>query len=312
MITAEQATEKVRSAKAKRIKIYPQHVVRASEIGHPCLKYLVLSISNWEDRTPHDAGLEFVFEGGNMIENMAIKDLEEAGFKVYRPEPDKTLKEMKPVITGHLDVRVDFGDGKPITGEIKGLNKYDWDKLNKIEDFFASKKTWIKKYPAQLMIYMYMKAEEDGFFYLKSVPGFQPKFIFIKLDYEYVESLLKKTELIEQHVKEGTKPEGINDIDVCQYCAFKHICLPELKRSSLDLVTDPELEDNLEKWNKLRGSYKEYNQLDKTIKKAINGKEKLVVGDFLIQGVLVERQAKQQVAKFIEASSYWKYKIAKF
>ena len=282
------ALEKVRAAKAKRIKVYPCHVVRASEIGHPCEKYLVLSIANWQDRTPHDAGLEFVFEGGRAVEDIAIKDLEEAGFKVYRPEPDTTLREFKPSITGHLDVRVDFGDlypfGKPITGEVKGLNKYDYDSLNCLQDFFDSKKTWIKKYPAQLMTYMYMKGEEDGFFFLKSMPGLQPKFIFIKLDLVYMEEILKKTERIEKHIAEGTKPEGVDDIAVCQYCGFWHICIPDLKRTALDLITDPELEADLEAWYKLRDGYKEYGHLNKKIKIAFEGHEKLMVGNFLIQG----------------------------
>ena len=308
MINAVKALEKVKEAKAKRIKVYPQHVTRASEIGHPCEKYLVLAITNWEDRTPHDVGLEFVFEGGNLIEDLAIKDLEGAGFKIYRPEPDKTLREFKPAITGHLDVRVDFGDGKPITGEIKGLNKYDFDNLNCLDDFFKSKKTWIKKYPAQLMLYMYMKNEEDGFFYIKSIPGFQPKFIFIKLDLEYVESLLQKTERIEKHIAEGTKPVGINDIAVCERCAFWHICLPEIKRTELDIMTDPELEDKLEQWNNLKDSYKEYNTLDKEIKKTIKGHEKILVGDFLIQGKEIFTKGGTYEKK---ESSYWKYNIVK-
>jgi hypothetical protein len=306
---ATDVVKKIVEAKAKKIKSYPQHVVRASEVGHPCEKYLVLSITNWQDRTPYDPGLQFVFEGGNAVEDLAVKDFEEAGFRIYRPEPDKAIALSKPRITGHSDIRVDFGNGKPITGEIKGLNKYDFDSLNCLEDFFKSKKVWIRKYPAQLMTYMFTYGEEDGFFYLKSIPGFQPKVIFIKLDLEYMESILQKTERIEKHIAEGTCPDGIDDIDVCQRCPFWHICLPELQASELEILTDPELEDKLSRWDELKPLYKEYNELDKDIKKTISGHEKLSIGDFLIQGKLIER--KGYVPKPIADSSYWKYKIVR-
>ncbi len=306
---AKEVIEKIVGAKKKKIKNYPQHVVRASEIGHPCEKYLVLSITNWQDRTPYDPGLQFVFEGGNAVEDMAIKDFEEAGFKIYRPEPDKAIAESKPKITGHIDIRVDFGDGEPITGEIKGLNKFDFDSLNCLEDFFNSKKVWIKKYPAQLMTYLYIKGEEKGFFYIKSIPGFQPKFIWIDLDLDYMEKILQKTERIEKHIAEKTLPEGINDLDVCPRCPFWHICLPQLKATELELITDPELEQKLERWNEVKPASKEYQKLDKEIKKSITGHKKLMIGDFLIMGKVVERKATTK--KEIPATSYWKYKIVK-
>ncbi len=306
---AKEIVDRIIEAKRKKIKTNPCHVCRASEIGHPCMKYLVLSITRWQDRTPHDPGLQFVFEGGNMIEDMAVKDLEEAGFKIYRPEPDRAIAESRPRITGHIDIRIDFGDGKVYTGEIKGLNKYDFDSLNCLQDFFNSKKVWIKKYPAQLMTYMFIKNEERGFFYLKSVPGFQPKIIWIDLDLDYMESILQKTERIEKHVAEGTIPDGVDDIDICQRCAFWHICLPELKATELELITDPELEDSLERWNVVKPFYKEYTLLDKEIKKKIAGKEKLMIGDFLIQGKIIERKA--TIRREMPASSFWKYKIVK-
>ena len=305
----EEVLEKIVEAKAKKIKNYPCHVVRASEIGHPCEKYLVLSITNWQDKAPYDAGLQFVFEGGNHVEEMAIKDFEEAGFKVYRPEPDKAIAESRPRVTGHIDIRVDFGTGKVYTGEIKGLNKYDFDSLNCLDDFFRSKKVHIRKYPAQLMTYMYIKGEEEGFFYLKSIPGFQPKFIWIKLDYDYMEKMLQKTERVEKYVSEGIVPQGIDDYDICKNCGFWHICLPEVKNTELELLTDPELEQKLERWNEIKPLSKEYDELDREIKKAINGHEKLMIGNFLIQGKEIQRKA--YIPKPVDASSYWKYSIVK-
>ena len=307
-LNSNEIIEQIKEAKRKKIKNYPCHVPRASEIGHPCLRYLVYSITNWQDKSLYEPEVQFIFEGGNHVEDMAVKDFEEAGFKVYRPEPDKAIAESRPQITGHIDIRVDFGDGKVYTGEIKGLNKYDFDSLNCLQDFFNSKKVWIRKYPAQLMTYLYIKGEEIGFFYLKSIPGFYPKLIWIDLDLEYMESILKKTERIEEHVRNKTLPPQIDDYSVCEHCGFLTKCLPEMKRQPMEFIDDEDLEQKLIRWDELKPISKEYEELDKEIKKSFEGHEKLMIGNFIIQGQLIERKA--YVPKPVEASSYWKYKIS--
>jgi len=297
---------KIYEAKKEKIKVYPSYVPRASEIGHPCERYLVYSITRWQDRIPHDPGLEFVFEGGRLVENLAIKDFEEAGYNVYRPEPDKAIAESRPRITGHIDIRVDFGDGNVYTGEIKGLNKYDYDSLNSLEDFFNSKKVHIRKYPAQLMTYMYIKGENVGFFYLKSIPGFQPKFIWINLDYNYMEEVLKKTERIEKYVKDGTVPGCIDDYKVCERCPFLHVCLPEIKLQPMEIIDSIEMEEKLNRLFELKPVFKEYNEIDKEIKEAIKEKERLMIGDYLITGKYIDRKGYE-----VKPSKYWQSKIAK-
>ena len=302
----EEIIEKIKDGKRKKIKIYPQHVCRASEIGHPCERYLVFSITRWEDKKPHGAETEFMFEGGRVVEDLAIKDFEDAGFKVYRPEPDKAIMLAKPKITGHRDVRVNFGNSKVYTGEIKGLNMYDWNSLNCLQDFFDSKKVWIRKYPAQLMTYLYTEKEEEGFFYLKSIPQFQPKFIWIELDHNYMESILKKTERIEKYVADGTLPPPINDASVCQYCGFLHICLPEIKQKELEFIDDPDFETKLLRRDEIAPLKREYDALDKEVKSYCKGRDRLMVGDFLITGSEISRKG-----YVVADTTYWKTKIAK-
>lgn len=309
LMSSKEIIDRIKEAKRAKIKSYPCHVVRASEVGHDCERYLVYSITRWQDKTPYEPELQFIFEGGNLVEDLAIKDFEEAGFKVYRPEPDRGIAESRPAITGHIDFRVDFGDGKVYTGEIKGLNKYDFDSLNCLQDFFDSKKVWIRKYPAQLMTYLYIKGEDRGFFYLKSIPGFQPKLIWVDLDYEYMESILKKTERIEKHIADKTLPDHIDNYSICERCAFLHICLPDLKRLALEMIDDDELEAKLKIWYELKEANREYTELDKDIKSYFKGHERLAIGDFLITGKLIEKKA--YIPKPIGASSYWQYKINK-
>lgn len=302
----EDVIARIKQGKAKRIRVFPQHVPRASEIGHPCERYLVLSITRWADRMPHAAEVEFIFEGGRMVEELAIKDFEDAGFRVYRPEPDKAIMESKPRITGHIDIRVDFGDGIVYTGEIKGLNIFDFERINSVEDMLHSKKPWILKYPAQLMTYLYIKGEERGFFYLKSIPRFQPKLIWVDLDLSYMESILQKTERIERHVTEGTLPSCCDDAELCQKCAFLHVCLPEIRGQELVFLDDEDLLEKLERREELAEARAEYEALDREIKKALEGKEKLSIGDFLITGKWIERKG-----YVVQDSRYWQSKITK-
>ncbi|MCJ7829296.1 MAG: hypothetical protein MUP81_06120 [Dehalococcoidia bacterium] len=277
--------EEIRQAKAKKQKVYPQYVVRASEVGHPCERYLVYCITHWAERNHSSPDMEFIFEGGRAVEELAVQDFLDAGYKVYRPEPDKAIQESRPRLSGHLDIRVDFGDSTVFTGEIKGLNLYDWEKLNTIEDFFRSKKVWIRKYPAQLMTYLYIKAEPRGFFYLKSIPRFFPKIIWVDLDYGYMEQILQKTERVEAHVAGHTLPAPMPyDDAICDKCAFAHICLPDRIGKEVEVTDNTELLELVTRYETLKPGAKEYDDVNERINKLVEGREKILVGDYFIEG----------------------------
>ena len=323
-ISPDEVIERIKYGKKRKIKVNPVHVVRASEIGHPCERYLVYCITQWEQRTPHSPETEMMFEGGRVVEDLAVKDFEEAGFKVYRPEPDKAIMSDVARITGHIDIRVDFANlpkipglnqdipqpeiSEPIiiTGEIKGLNLYDWGSLDCLEDFFSSNKVWIRKYPAQLEMYLDMKDEDLGFFYLKSIPGFRPKFIWIFRDKGYVAELKNKALRVERHVADGTLPSTINEPKVCQYCGFLHICLPEIKQKELEFIDDPDFETKLLRRDELDSYRKEYDALDKEIKSYCKGRDRLMIGDFLITGSEISRKG-----YVVADTTYWKVQIAR-
>ena len=305
MLTPNEIVEKIYEGKRKYIKVYPVHKLRASEVGHPCERYLVYSITHWQERAPHTPETQMIFEGGNLIEDLAIKDLEDAGFKVYRPEPDKGIYDAFVEISGHIDVRVDFGDGV-YTGEIKGLNHIDFERVNSVEDMLRSKKPWLQKYPAQLMTYLYIKAEERGFFYLKDKLTFRPKIIWCDLDYSYMDEIISKAERVKQHVANKTLPERCGDLDLCEYCAFRHICLPEMARDELEFINDEEFEQLLEQREKIKEAATEYTALDKEIKKRIGDRERLCVGKFLITGKWIERKGYT-----VPDSRYMQYKIVR-
>ena len=298
----EDIAQTVIEHKTKQIKTYPVNANHASQAGHPCERYLVLLRTHWQERTLPDVGLQFVFDGGNMIERMALRELEDAGFELVEQQRAFSWPELE--LTGRLDMKLRL-DGALIPVEVKGLNHWDFEKLNTMEDFLRSPKPWIRKYPAQLILYMLMAGDsEEGIFYLKDKLNYRPKAITIKLDYDYGEMICRKLERVNKHVKDGTGPDQIDDPDVCARCDFLHICLPEIRRSALETVDDPDLEAKLERYEELKPLKAEYETLDREFKKLFKGRERLMIGNYLITGKEVIRKGYK-----VPDSTYWQKKI---
>lgn len=292
-------------SKKKQIKITPQKTNRASSAGHPCLKYLVFCRTKWNERLPHDVYLQMIFEAGNMIEDMALKEIQEAGFRVI--EQQRSFEWPQFELTGHLDAKVLHPEtNQPIPLEVKGLSPFEWERLNSIEDFLQSKKHYIRGYVTQLSLYMLSPGNESelGFFYIKNKLNFQPKAIWLHQDYTYAEDILKKLEKINKHVKEDTLPEGINDYDICNRCGFLHVCLPEMIGKEIEIINEIEIEEAIKRCEELRPLVKEYKEYDEKWKTAIEGKEKVMIGDYVVIGKWIERKGYT-----VPDLKYWQSKI---
>ncbi len=302
-VDAAQIEKQIISNKKSKIKNWPCKSNRASQCGHPCERYLVLSRTRWQDKLSHDVNLEFIFEGGRMIEDMAMAEIRDAGIQVIEQQSAFEWPEIQ--LTGHLDAKI-VVDGKAIPLECKGYQHFQFEKLNSVEDFLKSDRHYIRMAPAQLMMYMMASESEIGLFYLKDKLTFRPKIIPVELDYDYCEQIIKKLERVNKHIEQGTLPEPVNDADLCQQCGFLPVCLPSIKAQPMEFIDNVELEEKLKKREELAPAYKEYSSLDREIKKVVAGKEKLMIGDFLITGKEVERKGYT-----VEPSSYWKTKIAR-
>ena len=133
-MTAQEINEKLASAKQSKIKVYPCRNLRASNIGHPCERYLYLLITRWEEQQPHDVGLQNIFDLGNTLEAHTINNLKEAGYEVITPTKWSFQIE-KPLITGREDLRIKDENGELIPVEVKGISPFEFGKLNTINDF---------------------------------------------------------------------------------------------------------------------------------------------------------------------------------
>lgn len=253
--------------------------------GHPCARNLVYHRLNWQEKALPSTTSLLIFREGNLHEDAVIKLLMEAGIKIIETQRPFEIKQIQ--LRGKIDGQIlDEETGKKYPAEIKSMNPYDWEAINSLEDMRNSKKVWIRGYVTQMMIYLLGLSMEEGIFILKNKVNGALKFVLCRLDYEYAEKEFKKLELVNEHVLNGTYPDRITDRTVCQYCDFKHLCLPDEVSDAINIVDDPELLSLLEARERLKESAKNYDSLDKQVKDRLDSAAEgvhLVAGQFQIK-----------------------------
>lgn len=284
MLTAEYISDKVSEFVRSEITVYPCEHLRASNIGHPCERYLYLLIRNWEQQKPHDESRQNIYDLGNSIEAYTIAKLRDSRLEVFTPT-QRSWRVENPLITGREDLRIkDPEDGQLYPVEIKGLSPFEWEKLHTVDDFYASRKHYIRAYPSQLLVYCWKFEKEKGFFALTNKLTGEIKIIEVPFDWERADALLKKGERIYAAIadKSGhTVPDGCADYTVCEQCAMRHLCTAEHERPETD-IDDGELEQLIDRKNELAASYKAYNELNDEIKRVVGDREQILAGRYLV------------------------------
>lgn len=279
-MNAQQINKALYDSLDKQRKIYPCNNLRASSIGHPCERYLYLMIKHWDEQKMHDVGLQSIFNLGNKIEEFTIENIKAAGFEVVTPTV-RSWKVENPLITGREDIRIKDENGELIPVEIKGLSPQEWAKLNNVDDFFNSRKPYVRGYPAQLQVYMLHFGKAYSFFALTNKLTGETKFVQMPFDYEYAENLLQKAERIYKALEVGEAPEPCEDISVCEGCSLQHVC-GECRRTPADIDVDGELDELIDRKQVLAAAKKEYDDIDKQIKARIGEREKVISCKYLI------------------------------
>ena len=284
MLTAEYIATKVSDFVQSEIKVYPCEHLRASNVGHPCERYLYLLIRNWEEQTPHDEGLQNIFDLGNSIEAYTIKKLRDSGLEVFTPT-QRSWKVENPLITGREDIRIkDPETGELFPAEIKGLSPNEWERLNTVEDFYNSRRYYVRGYPSQLLVYMWKFEKLKGFFILTNKLTGELKIIEVPFDWDRADELLKKAERIYTALADSTGktvPEACDDLSVCEKCQMRHLCTAPHERAETE-IDDGELEEAIDRKNELAPLYREYNEINDQIKKMVGEREKVISGKYVI------------------------------
>lgn len=285
----QEMNNKIKENKQSKIKLYPCNNLRASNVGHPCERYLYLSIKNWEDKKLHTETTQCIFDLGNQIEEYVIQTLKDAGFEVITPTV-RAWKVEKPLITGREDLRIKLEDGQFYPVEVKGLAPQEWDKLNTVQDFLNSKRYYVRGYPAQLYIYMYQFGKEKGYFALCNKLTGEIKLIEVPFDYEYAEKILQKAEKIYKCLEKNELPPSCDDISVCEYCDLAHVCTANIKRVETDVDTTGELDELIDKKQELAPAYREYSEINDKIKKVVGEREKVLSNKYLFERKVIHKE----------------------
>jgi len=301
------------NSKAKRIRRIPHRANWASGLGHPCLRYLVYERTHWEEKKLHGSVLQSIFDLGNDFESIVLRELNEAGLDIIEQQQSFFWKKYE--ISGHVDGKLVMFD-KAIPVEIKSMSPYVFGSIDNIADMKYHKYDHIRGYLAQLNLYMLLDGKDQGIFIFKNKVTGQIKDIWMELDYDLGEELIKKAEIINQHVKDETLPEGADyDQNRCDDCGFVHLCLPEVIGRGVEICTDEELLELLPQYWELKPIAKQFKEIDDQLKKMLEGREKLLVGEYYIDGKWQNRTSYNVPLEirepYKEIKPYWKKSIIK-
>ena len=291
---AEYIKQRLNQMLESEIKVYPCHNVRASNLGHPCERFLYLLITQWEEQKPHDKTLQSIFDLGNSIEEFAISQVIKAGFEIITPTKGRTgnwkIDVKGGIISGREDLRIKDENGHLIPIEVKGLSPTEFEKLNSVEDFLNSKRYTVRQYPAQLFLYLYKFEEEYGFFFIVNKLTGEIKPIMMKLNYQFGEECLSKAERVYKALDEKKIPEPICDPTVCEKCSLQHIC-GHFQTTPTDIETDDELDELLDKKAELSVYASELEDVKDEIKRRIGERERVLTGKYLVERKSIEKKS---------------------
>lgn len=264
---------------------YPVNANWASQLGHPCERYLWHNRKDWEQKKPRD--WKGVGIRGNLIADWWKRHMSEKGYTVTEAERplSQALRE-RFQISGKIDGRIGLkGTAKPRLYEFKTMNEHEYKRVNTYEDIADSHKDYIRMYIAQIQTYLYDMNEEAGLFIICNASTLEWKAIVVYLDYTYVEWLLQRAERVNKAVTLNQPPARMAYGKTCQRCDYAHICLPDIRNEGLEFRDEEHLIQLLKDAAALKDAYENYDAKmseAKDIAKEI-GKDCIVGGEYKIE-----------------------------
>jgi len=161
--------ERLDQETAKRIKAFPHPSNRASEAAHPCVRFLVLSRLEPNLKQLHDVGLQRIFDEGNLHEEAVLREIQKAGLKIKEQQRPYEWKKFE--LAGRIDAKVaDDGSAIFYPLEIKSCSPFVFPVIRNLSpaEMITSKYSWVRRYPAQILLYCMMEAVEEGIIIFKN------------------------------------------------------------------------------------------------------------------------------------------------
>jgi hypothetical protein len=275
-------------AAASRIKPWRVASNRASNVGHPCLKYLVLNRTSWEEATLHDVDKQLLFDEGNHQEEIVLGTLRSAGVRVTKQQVQFHLKETD--ISGHIDGMVEtppegFGKLYEIPIEIKSTSAVNFQRLATADDLVGTmlEGPWYHSmYPAQLLTYcLGMGSPVACWVFKNKVNGdIKDRTVVLEEHREYAQGIFARAAAVNEHMRAGTLPEGTEDPAVCEECGFAWKCHPGMVPTGqvqflMELEWWLDLRDQLHE--QMRRPKAELREVEHEIRTLLEGRDAAIV-----------------------------------
>jgi CRISPR/Cas system-associated exonuclease Cas4 (RecB family) len=265
----------------------------AADAGDPCIRKLVYQRLQPEAALPDEGEMAFLFKHGTWVEKEVLDEMAQSGYEVVeqqRPFHDENLK-VKGKIDGKL-VLHHGGARKRPPFEVKGYAPHTWEQINSAKDMLDAHQGYLKKVPAQVMLYLVLDKQQDAdaaLLYMKNKLTGKPKSVVVPRDNVYAEWLLRRLKMVREHVQAKTLPARIEfEESTCGKCPFRGVCLSEMPAGPNPLVLDPEkaamLLELLELWWANNDARKVWKEVDDKIAGIVRNHAKIIVGDFIVTG----------------------------
>lgn len=282
-------------------------------IGDPCERFLYHSIADWRLGKTVDVRLQGIFELGKHLEEKAKEYLRELGYQVQEQLDKfdehnivgwgdcfisgyaKKLQEENPMILKKVPVEI-----KWLMNVKEGMGI--WDLLN-------SDKRWERRYPAQLLCYMFFKASEFGLFLAFEKASSWPHHVWVNFNdpgmMEYMEGLLKKADRVMEAVRTETPPERLHPAQgFCFDCDFLQVCQPPLWfGDGANELNNPRIKELLDRDAELAEPESERRKIRKELKSLLDKVDAAVCGNWIITGKQAHREGYS-----VEPFDFWDWK----
>ena len=251
----------LRKDNARRGARFRSQANHASTLGSPCERELVYKRVDPDKALGYEPKTLGIFRLGNTLEKHWVQLFTDAGYEITHAQISSRWNEYN--ITGHIDGKL-WLDDKPYIVEFKSMNPNTWSKIKSVDDLFDG--DWTEKYIAQLLLYLWMEEHEEGFLILFNKSSAEMKILEVNLSdhLEFAESLIKKAESIEKHIKKGTLPDQINRRKICEKCKFFSHCGPTIDYGpGATMIQNHELSDLLIRRHLSKEEHGEYAKAHK-------------------------------------------------
>lgn len=263
---------------AKQAKLQPQNNLRSYNMGYECDRFHFYSIRNWQDRELPDPILQSIFNEGHRHEVAIIQKLQDLGFEIT--DTQRAYQIDDPLITGHVDGLLRY-KGVVYPFDAKSMDSNIFDKVWSISDLLNSKSAYRRSYVVQMQLYLHMTEQKIGAIILKNKSNGQFRTLWMRYDADFVSAVIERARRVYADLAKNEAGTRSDDLSLCQKCAFKHICLPDIQADptkKIKFIEKQEFAQTLDRIDQLKVVTEEVDALEEEINAM---RDILGVGDYI-------------------------------